>query len=297
MTAQQLTIRNSSCRRSRVGIGPHSANAACRLVEGMFDVPPAELSGAKSAGKSTLPLGGARRTGRLASSSGPLRLRQEHTGARAVSAKAMIDGFDWPAEKSLIDAFPESMGIKEIVRSVVERRLFQSAEVATSRSRAVHWRAVSGDDRPRAGRTARAGGHRRVHVGGRPHGGPDRIGGDRQDDRAGATKRATAERAGTADSWPSRATTTSSTGSIPTGSMTRRAMSFSGGVFEDAKGKPGSGRHARGLPLQHTGRRDSCSGNCPRASKGLAIIQAASLFEHAVESGGKVLRGVRRGRA
>jgi len=82
-------------------------------LEGMFDVPPAEQSEVRW--QATLPLeaapGGDWRIGLIVGPSGC----GKSTLARELFPKGLIDGFEWPGDKSIVDAFPPCMGIKEVV--------------------------------------------------------------------------------------------------------------------------------------------------------------------------------------
>lgn len=78
-------------------------------LEGMFDVPPAERSEVRW--HVSLPIEAKPwQIGLIvgASGSGKTSVARELFGNRIVS------GFDWPADKSIVDAFPRDMGIKEI---------------------------------------------------------------------------------------------------------------------------------------------------------------------------------------
>lgn len=79
-------------------------------LEGMFDVPPSSLS--EQRWNVDLPL--AERPWNIGLIAGPSGCGKS-TIARALFGNAVTTGFDWPANRSLVDLFPASMGIKEIV--------------------------------------------------------------------------------------------------------------------------------------------------------------------------------------
>ncbi|MGE5194064.1 MAG: ABC transporter ATP-binding protein [Deltaproteobacteria bacterium] len=81
-----------------------------RQLEGMFDVPPVEKSEVRW--EATLPL--EERDWQIGLIVGPSGCGKS-TLARELFRESMIDGFNWPADQSIIDAFPPSMGIKEVV--------------------------------------------------------------------------------------------------------------------------------------------------------------------------------------
>src|SRR5438477_11142801 len=81
-----------------------------RQLEGMFDVPPAERS--EMRWEAALPLEEADwQIGLIVGPSGC----GKSTLARELFPEALIDGFDWPDDQSIVDAFPAAMGIKEVV--------------------------------------------------------------------------------------------------------------------------------------------------------------------------------------
>ena len=81
-----------------------------RQLEGMFDVPPAERSARRW--EAALPL--EERDWQIGLIVGPSGSGKS-TLARELFPGALIDGFDWPADESIVDAFPSAMGIREIV--------------------------------------------------------------------------------------------------------------------------------------------------------------------------------------
>jgi hypothetical protein len=76
----------------------------------MFDVPPAERSAVRW--DATLPL--EERDWQIGLIVGPSGCGKS-TLARELFPESMIDGFNWPPDRSIVDAFPVSMGIKDIV--------------------------------------------------------------------------------------------------------------------------------------------------------------------------------------
>jgi hypothetical protein len=76
----------------------------------MFDVPPAESSEVRW--EATLPLED--RDWQIGLIVGPSGCGKT-TLARELFPQAVIDGFDWPADRSIVDAFPAAAGIKDIV--------------------------------------------------------------------------------------------------------------------------------------------------------------------------------------
>jgi hypothetical protein len=81
-----------------------------KQLEGMFDIPPAERSGVRW--EVALPLEECDwQIGLIVGPSGCGKT----TLARELFGSALIDGFAWPADNSIVDAFPEKMGIKEVV--------------------------------------------------------------------------------------------------------------------------------------------------------------------------------------
>jgi hypothetical protein len=76
----------------------------------MFDVPSAERSELRW--EATLPL--EERDWQIGLIVGPSGCGKS-TLARELFPEALIDGFDWPADKSIVDAFPAAMGIKDVV--------------------------------------------------------------------------------------------------------------------------------------------------------------------------------------
>jgi hypothetical protein len=81
-----------------------------KQLEGMFDIPPAERSGVRW--EVTLPL--EQRDWQIGLIVGPSGCGKS-TLAKELFGSALIDGFQWPSDKSIVDAFPETMGIKEVV--------------------------------------------------------------------------------------------------------------------------------------------------------------------------------------
>src|SRR5689334_11070288 len=80
-----------------------------RQLEGIFDVPPAERS--EQRWSVDLPLD--EREWRIGLIVGPSGCGKS-TLARELFSDALVAGFDWPADLSLVDAFPKALGIKEI---------------------------------------------------------------------------------------------------------------------------------------------------------------------------------------
>lgn len=81
-----------------------------KQVEGMFDVPPAERSEVRF--EVSLPL--EERDWRIGLIVGPSGCGKS-TLARELFGAALVSGFAWPEDKSIVDAFPRGMGIKDIV--------------------------------------------------------------------------------------------------------------------------------------------------------------------------------------
>jgi hypothetical protein len=78
-------------------------------LEGLFDLPPSEQS--ELAWEVALPLD--EREWNIGLIVGPSGCGKS-TVARALFGEALVAGFDWPGERSIVDAFPASMGIKEV---------------------------------------------------------------------------------------------------------------------------------------------------------------------------------------
>src|SRR5262245_21209722 len=76
----------------------------------MFDVPPTERS--ERRWEATVPL--EERDWQIGLIVGPSGCGKS-TLARELFPGALIDGFDWPADRSIVDAFPGAMGIQEVV--------------------------------------------------------------------------------------------------------------------------------------------------------------------------------------
>lgn len=88
---------------------PIVRTARVKQLEGMFDVPPANRS--ESRWEVSLPLEDRPWTiGLIVGPSGC----GKSTLAKELFGPALVSGFDWSAERSLVDAFPKTMGIKEI---------------------------------------------------------------------------------------------------------------------------------------------------------------------------------------
>src|SRR5258708_17883756 len=81
-----------------------------RQLEGMFDVPPAERS--EMQWEAELPL--EEHDWQIGLIVGPSGCGKS-TLARELFPDAHQAVFEWPAEKSIVDAFPQAMGIKEVV--------------------------------------------------------------------------------------------------------------------------------------------------------------------------------------
>src|SRR5579872_6854802 len=81
-----------------------------KQLEGMFDIPPAERSAVRW--EVALPI--EERDWQIGLIVGPSGCGKS-TLARELFGTALIDGFDWPADRSIVDAFPETMGIKDVV--------------------------------------------------------------------------------------------------------------------------------------------------------------------------------------
>lgn len=81
-----------------------------KQVEGMFDVPPAERSEVRF--DVSLPL--AEHDWRIGLIVGPSGCGKS-TLARELFGPALVSGFAWPDEKSIVDAFPAGLGIRDIV--------------------------------------------------------------------------------------------------------------------------------------------------------------------------------------
>jgi ABC-type ATPase involved in cell division len=80
-------------------------------LEGLFDVPPTTRS--SQSWKIDLPIedGKPWNIGLIVGPSGS----GKSTVARSAFADHLVEGYHWPADKSIVDAFPAKMGIKEIV--------------------------------------------------------------------------------------------------------------------------------------------------------------------------------------
>ena len=78
-------------------------------LEGLFDLPPSERS--QLAWDVALPL--EEREWNIGLIGGPSGCGKSMI-ARALFGEALVAGFDWPGERSIVDAFPASMGIKEV---------------------------------------------------------------------------------------------------------------------------------------------------------------------------------------
>ncbi len=81
-----------------------------KQLEGMFDVQPSECS--EMRWEVALPL--EERDWQIGLVVGPSGCGKT-TIARELFGEAMVSGFDWPHDKSIVDAFPSSMGIKDVV--------------------------------------------------------------------------------------------------------------------------------------------------------------------------------------
>jgi GNAT superfamily N-acetyltransferase len=79
-------------------------------LEGMFDVPPAAAS--ERVWEVDLPL--EERDWQIGLVVGPSGCGKS-TLVRALFGEALVGGFDWPASRSIVDAFPVGMGIREVV--------------------------------------------------------------------------------------------------------------------------------------------------------------------------------------
>ena len=84
-----------------------------KQLEGMFDVPPAERS--QQRWDVALPL--EERPWQIGLIVGPSGCGKS-TLARELFGPALVSGYTWPSGKSIVDAFPGAMGIKEIVASL-----------------------------------------------------------------------------------------------------------------------------------------------------------------------------------
>jgi energy-coupling factor transporter ATP-binding protein EcfA2 len=83
--------------------------ARAMQLEGLFDVPPGERS--EREWRLSLPVEGDDwNVGLVVGPSGS----GKSSVAREAFGGAMVDGFDWPADRSLVDGFPPGMGIQEI---------------------------------------------------------------------------------------------------------------------------------------------------------------------------------------
>ena len=82
-------------------------------LEGLFDVPPAERSAV--AWNVDLPVEGDDwRIGLIVGASGS----GKSTLAREAFPDAMIDGYEWPADRAVVDGFPSELGIKDITAAL-----------------------------------------------------------------------------------------------------------------------------------------------------------------------------------
>lgn len=81
-----------------------------KQLEGMFDVPPVERS--EKLWDVVLPL--EERDWQIGLIVGPSGCGKS-TLAAELFPEALVGGFDWPADKSIVDAFPAAMGIKDVV--------------------------------------------------------------------------------------------------------------------------------------------------------------------------------------
>jgi ABC-type glutathione transport system ATPase component len=77
-------------------------------VEGMFDVPPSGRSEERWEGEFDLPQDW--NVGLIVGPSGC----GKSTLARELFGDHLVTGWEWPAEKSLLDGFPKSVGIKDL---------------------------------------------------------------------------------------------------------------------------------------------------------------------------------------
>jgi len=80
-----------------------------KQLEGMFDVPPAKRSA--TSWRVNLPL--EERPWQIGLIVGPSGCGKS-TLARELFGPAVVSGFSWPPERSIVDAFPMGMGIKDI---------------------------------------------------------------------------------------------------------------------------------------------------------------------------------------
>ena len=90
-----------------------------KQLEGMFDVPPTQR--AKNTWAVDLDIGDDWNVGLIVGPSGSGKT----TVARELFADHIIEGFEWPHDKSIVDAFPKGMSIKEIT-SLLSRVGFSS---------------------------------------------------------------------------------------------------------------------------------------------------------------------------
>jgi GTPase SAR1 family protein len=88
---------------------PIERSARVMQLEGMFDVPPTK----KSEKKWTVRLPIEDRPWNIGLIVGPSGCGKS-TIARELFGDSMVSGYDWPAERSIVDAFPEEMGVKDI---------------------------------------------------------------------------------------------------------------------------------------------------------------------------------------
>lgn len=101
----QSTAQLTIIRESPVVLTPR-----VQQVAGMFDAPIGDKSTERW--ELTLDLPAQWNIGAIVGPSGAGKT----TLAREVFKKELVNGFKWPADKSILDGFPESMGIKDIVQ-------------------------------------------------------------------------------------------------------------------------------------------------------------------------------------
>jgi hypothetical protein len=78
-------------------------------LEGLFDVPPSAQSGERW----TMDVPLEARDWSIGAIVGPSGAGKS-TLARELFGSALVSGYDWPSDKSVVDGFPSAMGIKDI---------------------------------------------------------------------------------------------------------------------------------------------------------------------------------------
>lgn len=92
---------------------PIEKTARVIQLSGLFDVPPSERS--EQAWRVEVPeVGGSWQVGLIVGPSGS----GKSTLVRRAFGEALVDGYDWPADRAVIDGFPAELGIKDVTAAL-----------------------------------------------------------------------------------------------------------------------------------------------------------------------------------